>query len=362
MPTVCLVMIAHNEALVLPRSLASAKPLVDHYVIALNGTTDNSVEVIKTSMCGVPGEIHETEWKGWAHNRNEVITLAKGKSDYLLMLDADDVFEWVDPNVLRKLPKDFGSRHILGMIGATAYDRMLFFRNDPSYRYVGAAHEVMVRDAGLDVAPGRIEGILYRVVGGGASAENPQVKYAEHARLLLNEYNEQTTKDPRTVFYLAQSYRDCGEIRSAAHWYERRTEMEGFWQEKFVAWLMLGRLRFNLGDEPGALHAYLKAIEQEPGRKPEVCVELVRRLNDSSRYPLAVAFGEMGGAPSSIPPIATTMFVDTSAYEWRLLLEWAVAAWWVGRRDEAKEAFKRLLMIAPPDQHGVIRGNLALCE
>ena len=53
-----------------------------------------------------------------------------------------------------------------------------------------------------------------------------QQKYARDRDLLLAEV-ERNPEDARSVFYLAESYRDLGDFVNARKWYARRVEMGG---------------------------------------------------------------------------------------------------------------------------------------
>ena len=88
-PTIALCMIVRNEAAILPRCLRSVRPLIDAWVICDTGSSDGTQEVIARELADVPGELHETTWVDFGHNRSELLELARGGADYLLLLDAD---------------------------------------------------------------------------------------------------------------------------------------------------------------------------------------------------------------------------------------------------------------------------------
>src|SRR5436190_21012115 len=88
-PSICLCMIVKNEANVLARCLASCRELIDYWVICDTGSTDGTQELIRHELAGTPGELHEHEWVDFGHNRSELMKLARGKADYLLLIDAD---------------------------------------------------------------------------------------------------------------------------------------------------------------------------------------------------------------------------------------------------------------------------------
>src|SRR5690349_14287434 len=92
-PTICLCMIVRDEADVLAAGLRSALPLIDTWVICDTGSTDGTQALIAQELASLPGELHEHEWVDFGHNRTRLMELARGKADYLLLLDADNTVE-----------------------------------------------------------------------------------------------------------------------------------------------------------------------------------------------------------------------------------------------------------------------------
>ena len=72
-------MIVKDESHVIERSLASAKPLIDYWVIVNTGSTDGTQDVIREFLKDIPGELHERPWKNFGYNRTEALELAREK-------------------------------------------------------------------------------------------------------------------------------------------------------------------------------------------------------------------------------------------------------------------------------------------
>src|SRR3990167_4045655 len=100
--TICLNMIVRNEVDVIERCLESVKPLIDYWVIVDTGSTDGTQDKIKSILQNIPGELHEQAWESFAHNRTEAIMFARGKADFLFVIDANDTLS-IPPKF--KLPK-----------------------------------------------------------------------------------------------------------------------------------------------------------------------------------------------------------------------------------------------------------------
>ena len=88
--SICLNMIVKDEFSVIERCLNSIKPLIDYWVIVDTGSTDGISEKIKECLEEIPGELYERKWINFEVNRNEALALARGKGDYILLIDADD--------------------------------------------------------------------------------------------------------------------------------------------------------------------------------------------------------------------------------------------------------------------------------
>ena len=75
--------------------------------------------------------------------------------------------------------------------------------------------------------------------GNSWTSETQTQKYEGHAKILLDYVESDPKKDPRWVFYLAQSYRDANtdeNRKKSLEWYEKRaTMMNGFWEEIYFS-------------------------------------------------------------------------------------------------------------------------------
>src|SRR5438309_2188032 len=144
MPTIGLGMIVKNEEAVIQRCLRSVLGLIDTWVICDTGSTDATQKLAMEVLDGVPGEWHERPWVDFAHNRSEMLELARGKADYLLLVDADETVDW-SPDLKDQLTADsYRVRHQNGLV---FYTNKKVIRADLPWRYVGAAHEYLVCDA-----------------------------------------------------------------------------------------------------------------------------------------------------------------------------------------------------------------------
>jgi glycosyltransferase involved in cell wall biosynthesis len=276
-PTVCLNMIVKNEAHVMRRTLAMlcSKIRFDYWVVCDTGSTDATREIVQEffEKEGIDGELHCDAWTNFAHNRTLALNYAFGKTDLLLVFDADDDIcgAIALPSAVThdEYQLKFGSpRH-----GGVSYVRTLLINNRKRFKYFSVVHEyigclepsahehlrICVLDGDYCVVSGR----------GGARNQDPD-KYLKDALLLEAAHAEALqTKDPlykRYAFYCANSYRDCGKPEDAIRWYKVTLSQDNWAQEKYLACLNLYRCYESLGQKELGFYYLVKAFAYDAER------------------------------------------------------------------------------------------------
>ncbi|MEU9705627.1 glycosyltransferase [Streptomyces sp. NPDC047981] len=321
-------MIVKNEARVIERCLASVRDLVDTWVISDTGSTDGTQDLIRKALDGVPGELHEEPWVNFGHNRSLNISHARGRADYLLLLDADLVLRQDGP-----LPPLTADAYMLRHEGALEYRIKRLVRGDLPWRYEGVTHEYLTADQ--DHVQENLDALFIQDHADGGSRHD---KFERDARLLSAEL-ERDPANVRTVFYLAQTMRDLGRTADAIALYERRAAMGGWAEEVYYALLQAGVLRAESGDWPAAMDTLTRAWDARPERL-EACYELASRLRLRGRHHSAHAIvsAVVGRAqPDDL------LFTQPWVYRWGLLFEYSITAYWVGDHAASLAACDRLL-------------------
>ena len=333
-PGITLCMIVKDEAPVIRRCLESVKPLITDWVIVDTGSTDSTKEIVKETMRGIPGELVDRAWVDFAVNRNEALALVGKGDNYVLVIDADDVLEFGEDVDLTKLVDPAYQLEVV--YGNITYWRTHIFKPSCGFVYKGVVHEVLVAPEG--VSEHRLEGIKYVVRVEGGRSKDPE-KYRKDAAVLEKACAEYPG-DPRYRFYLAQSWRDCGELERARSHYRARTLMGGWDEEVYYSKFEVAKLTALLGESPAhVIAAYLEAYEQRPTRAEPLCF-LAYYMRAIERVVAALPFARAAAAISKPPD---RLFVDESVYAWRSLDEFAVAAFWAGHYREALDANLELL-------------------
>lgn len=348
-------MIVKDEAGVIARCLASVRPLLSSWVVVDTGSTDETCELVTRALEGIPGELHRRPWRGFGASRTEALALARGKADYSLVIDADDVLEPAATFTLPHLTHDAYRLRVLDR--ELAYDRIHLLKNTLPWRYEGVLHEYATCDRPATEAI--LDGLVYRRRYDGARSSDPE-KYSKDAAILESALRDDPS-NTRNVFYLAQSYRDAGLIDEAIRVYERRAEMDGWDEEVFYSRLMIARLRERTcGDRAVVWAAYLRAHQTRPSRAESLC-DLACYCRTGGEHALAYVFAS---AAVSIPRPCDALFVEESIYVWRALDEYAAACFFVGRYGDALAANRRLLAEGklPASEVARVRANLDLSE
>jgi hypothetical protein len=337
-------MIVRNEAAIIERCLASVRGLIDQWVICDTGSTDNTRELVRSALAEVPGELHDTEWVDFGHNRTELLGFARGSADYLLLIDADMTVEQLGP--LGPLGAD---AYVLRETGALDFGVIRLVRGDRRWWYEGSTHEHIATDGQFTQESLAVLALEHHGDGSGRWGKLLRDVGLLKRDLARNPHNA------RSVFYLAQTYRDMGRPELALEHYRRRVEMGGWDEEVFYANLQEGVLRAELGLDSAA-SVLLEAWERRPTRA-EPLYELARAQRQRGAFATAHLFASRG---LEVPYPADLLFIHRWVYEWGLLLERAMAAAGLGLLEEARADLGALLARSalPPEIEDYARARL----
>lgn len=129
LPRISIVIPAHNEEEVLPRTLDALKSQTYREfetVVVTNGCSDRTADVVR----GKCDQLFELEQRGLGPARN--LGAAKARGDLLLFLDADTILE---PNALETIARKFTRRYAAGTLKGVpepakpSYKMIYFLKN-----------------------------------------------------------------------------------------------------------------------------------------------------------------------------------------------------------------------------------------
>lgn len=351
-PRIGLCMIVKNESHIIHESLNCIIPLVDTYCIVDTGSTDNTIECIEKAVGDVKGKVHCREWKDFGTNRSEALKLCDGEMDYCIMMDADDLMEfpkgakqWL-VNMLRQHQPNACNIQIKR--GNLTYARTQIFKMNDGWRYEGVLHEYPTNDKPNN----RIVNLpteffmVGRCLGDRSRQEGN--KYLRDAEVIEKEL-EKNPENERYMFYLAQSYRDGGNLPKAVEWYKKRVEAGKWMEEVYISALNIARIEHSK-------EWVWKAHEINPKRIEAFVSYLARERMEGrlTKENLAMAM-----YASTIPkPNDQQLFIENDVYEWKIFDELGILACYNGRPDLGKQMFQKILTKVPEDQKSRIENNL----
>jgi mannosyltransferase OCH1-like enzyme/tetratricopeptide (TPR) repeat protein len=243
-PTICLIMIVKNESHIIKDTLKMlcSKIHFSYWVICDTGSTDNTCEIISHffQSQNIPGELHNHEWKNFAHNRTLALQAAFNKSDFVFVFDADDEI-CGQLNMPTTVDSD-GYMLNFGHATGISYQRVLLVNNRIHWEYQSVIHEY-IHCLKPNPTLTTIEGDYYIVSGRRGHRSSDVDKYLKDAIILEEAYKEAKQKGDdlhmRYAFYCANSYKDCGKHADAIKWYKLTLTLGNWTQEKYMCCLNL---------------------------------------------------------------------------------------------------------------------------
>lgn len=335
-PTVCLNMIVKDEKPVIERALASVKPFIDYWVIVDTGSKDGTQKAIKEFMKGVPGELHERPWVNFGHNRGEAMKLAKGKSDYLLFIDADEVLQGsIDKNKLEKAAYLVNVR--TSEESTLVFQRALLIDNRLDWKWKGVIHEKLecAQETPFELLT---DVKLSATARDGHRSTDPQ-KFHKDAAMLEQALVDEP-ENPDYVFYLAQTYACAGEKAKALLNYKKRAAMNGWDQQTFWAKYCAASYAEEAGEkEEDFIHAYSDAFHARPTRA-EPLYRICLHYHNKGNYLLGYIFSKFG---IKMPKPDDIVFLEDWIYAYGMKAIYANCCLRLGKVDEALKAYEELI-------------------
>jgi hypothetical protein len=338
-----LVMIVRNGAETIEACLASLRPHIGAWTICDTGSTDGTPDLIEAALAGIPGALHRDDWVNFGHNRSLAFARARGTADWLLASDADMTWTidegWTPDPAVEAYMVDMGGDP--GFANALP----LMLRGDLPWRSVGAVHEYTTHDeVSVTAATDAV-----RIAQPGGRAWTPE-KGRWHVAMLEAELFSHPD-NPRTTFYLAKTCEELGSHDRARKLYERRVAMGGPPEETYYAAWRAAILEPDWARRAAALMA---AWELRPARL-EALHDLVAELNQRGQHHTAWALASV-----VTPPCADSLFIHRWIWDYGLLFQHQIAAWWVGSPAFAAITERLLSLDLPSDIRSAVERNASL--
>jgi len=361
-----LTQIMKDESHVANRMLDSLKGFVDGICVVDTGSTDNSIELVKSwgEKNGVETYVFERPFDDFEKSRNFSIQKAKetflnrndGHTYYGFWIDFDEQLILHDNFNKSKIDKDLYMFNTF--IGQMKYTRNELYKLDKPFRFYGPVHEFIVCDD-QNITSGLMEGLHINVsMDGNSWQSNISSKYLSHAHK-LEAYISENRQDPRWIFYTAQSYHDSASmqnnpeenkerLRRSLRYYKERTERtDGYAEEIYYAHYRMGSIMKTL-EEPWnlTLQQCLKAYAIDPlrGESIKLIIDYYLQMGEWNLAYLYTKFG-YENFHNKNPYPTRLLFVEETLYTWKFAEAHAAACFYTGRKDEAKKVYEQMVQL-----------------
>ena len=354
-PLLVMVLMVKNEASVIEATL---QPFIDggvkDFVIFDTGSTDGTQEIVTHFFERHAIEhayIVEEPFIDFSTSRNRALDVAQAyfpQATFMLMPDA----EWYMHNVEGLLQfcaeheDDYHASYLISIRSTTdAFYTTRLIRCHKGIRFVGAVHEALNQLTWVTLP----DAIYFEWRPSQNGNKKSAQRWYRDRDLLLKSY-EENPHDPRTLFYLGQTYGCLGDWETAYEYYKKRAEIQGWDEENFVTRVRLGDIAQWLAPKDGiapcplAIGHYLEAFSMRPHRA-EPLIKIAQYYLDKGDMHLAFLFAARA---VQIPyPAQDILFIEKHMYDFVRYDILGICAWYVGEYDLGEWAVLRALEAKP---------------
>lgn len=323
--TICLCAIVKQEAKIIARLIHSCKSVIDYWVIIDTGSTDDTMKIISQELDGVPGELHQRPWVNFGHNRSELMDLAFGRADYLLLADAD--FEYKISKGIDKSKLIYDWYH-LRYLGDLDFSQILLVSGRKKWQYIGCTHEYIYCD-GCGESPELSDIAIIHHADSGTRAEK-----LTRDRDLLEKDLLVDPENKRSYFYLAQTYANMRDYPMAAKYYEERARRGGWQEEVYYSLFQMGVMQYHMKNYDSAIMQLCEAYSYRPTRF-EALFMLGLIYREQKKYHLAKMVQRE--VLEMKYPFADKLFIHATNQRFQADFEIAICYYWIGEYEKALE-------------------------
>jgi tetratricopeptide (TPR) repeat protein len=348
-----------NEHPVMERCITSALPIVDAVCYSDTGSTGDVFTILRKAVPSkIPLCVEVEPWKDFGYNRTSGLDQTQRfvhrlgwnpDTTYILVIDADMTLT-ITPAFEKKNLKD-GTYMIQQHNGGHSYWNMRVLQVSKQWHVVGRTHEYY--SCKLPCVQDR----LYTLI---AVDHNDGMNRSEKCSrdiLLLNEDLKDNPKNARSMFYLAETYRHRAlvtksnqDFNLAIEYYKKHIETGSWEEEMWYSMYAIGMCYGGLNDTEKMIMSYLAAFQRRPHRS-EPLFRLAKYYRDKEQHFIAMIFFKQA---ASIPfPAQDQLFVDKEIYDYNILSEMSISAYYSGDKVLGEKCVQILLKI--PNVHPDVR-------
>jgi tetratricopeptide (TPR) repeat protein len=343
-PLLAVVIMVKNEELAMEETL---KPFFDaglrHYLILDTGSTDQTVSTTlklfeKYNIAN--GYVRENPFVDFSTSRNHALEFAEElfpNAVFFLMIDAEWHMHKVDSLLEfcathEKAPESIYLCKLTNNMFTNYLNRL--FKAHDGIRFIGKVHECPNRVATIQIPDFYI---FYNPSEKGQ--EKSRQRWYTDCKILLKEH-EKDPNNPRTLFFLGQTYQDLQDNENACVWYEKRCKIIDTSDEYYISHYKLAYSYDLLGNWTKAIEYYLKAFSLRPNRI-EPLIQIAYHYTKTGDFSIAYLFAKH--ATTIKQPEQEIVFVETIFYDLVRYELLAFAAWNIGEYEIGQKATEQAL-------------------
>lgn len=366
---ISLVLMMKNESRSIASMIEQAASGVDRVDLLDTGSVDGTMELAQQACAlkNLPFSSSREPFADFATSRNRSLEIAAPHAVFGLQLSGDEYLYGAETLrsfcEARRASSDL--RHEIAYIqvrvGDTVHRAPRLVRLSSPWRWVGAVHEAMQRGTEtiepIEDLPADSCWIEHRDY----DPERKRSRYYWDLEVLLEQYRK-NPKDPRTVFYLAQTLEGLELYAEAARRYMERANInEGWNEEQFIA---VCRAGVNMHRAGHPHHEVMRAFLAATGLRPWRAEPMISMAQLFIEHGLpGTAYFYAKNAARLPLPIQDSFGVETDLYDWKARYYIAMTAHAVGFYQEGLDATISMLERDPatlPCSVEQLQQNLAL--
>ena len=338
-----------------------------HFFVLDTGSTDDTVLLTQAFFDEnqLTGIIEQEPFVDFATSRNRALELAEDcfpHAAFFIMPDAEWHLQYPE-NLIQFCEQEQNTDTPLYLMpikmNATEFTTARLFRVANRIRFKGVVHEVPEIIASIK-APDPIYFVVNSTYQG---IEKSKRRWLQDL-ILLTKTVEENPDDPRSLFYLAQTYECLGELEQAYQFYLRRSAINGWDEENFITYFRLGYLAESLfknndtreASWATAMNHYLKAFSLRFHRI-EPLVKIASHYWPDNIQACYLFIKQAYDTPY---PKNDLLFIEKDMYLFERYEIMSRCAWYMGKYELGRQVTLRALEIHPETPH--LQQNLALYQ